>query len=65
MKRKLGPLDTSVPVIGIGTWKMEYDDRRAAVAAIQRAVDLVDTAELYGMGRVEEIVADALEGRRG
>ena len=67
-KRKLGPLDVEIPVIGIGTWKMEYDDRRAAVAAIQRAVELgmthVDTAELYGHGRVEEIVADALVGRR-
>ncbi len=60
-----GPL---VPVIGLGTWQMELDDRASAVAALRRAVDLgathIDTAELYGDGRVEEIVAEALAGRR-
>jgi diketogulonate reductase-like aldo/keto reductase len=58
----------TVPVLGIGTWKMEYDDRASAVAAIRRAVDLgmthVDTAELYGSGRVETLVGEALAGVR-
>ncbi len=57
-----------VPVLGIGTWKMEYDDRAAAIAAIRRAVELgmthVDTAELYGSGRVETLVGEALAGIR-
>ena len=57
-----------VPVLGIGTWKMEYDDRAASIAAIRRAVELgmshVDTAELYGSGRVETVVGEALEGLR-
>lgn len=57
-----------VPVLGIGTWKMEHDDSRAAIAAIRRAVDLdmthVDTAELYGSGRVETLVGEALAGIR-
>ena len=57
-----------VPVLGIGTWKMEYDDRAAAIAAIRRAVELgmthVDTAELYGSGRVETLVGEALDGLR-
>jgi diketogulonate reductase-like aldo/keto reductase len=57
-----------VSVIGQGTWKMERDDRRAAIEAIRRGLDLglthVDTAELYGMGEVEELLASALEGRR-
>lgn len=58
-----------VPVIGIGTWQMEADDRDDAIAAIRRALDLglthVDTAELYGDGVVEEaVVAPAIAGRR-
>ena len=63
-----GPLRRDVPVIGHGTWQIQNDDRRAAVAAIRRAVELgathVDTAELYGSGRVEEMVAEALDGIR-
>jgi diketogulonate reductase-like aldo/keto reductase len=55
-------------VIGIGTWNMERDDRGSAIAAIRRALDLgmthVDTAELYGQGRVEALVREAIAGRR-
>jgi diketogulonate reductase-like aldo/keto reductase len=58
----------TVPVLGIGTWKMEHDDRASAIAAIRRAVELgmthVDTAELYGSGRVESLVGEALSGLR-
>ena len=58
----------SVPVLGIGTWKMENDDRASAIAAIRRAVELgmshVDTAELYGSGSVETLVGEALAGMR-
>lgn len=57
-----------IPVIGIGTWKMEHDDRAASIAAIRRAVELgmthVDTAELYGSGKVETMVGEALDGVR-
>src|SRR6185369_15015609 len=67
-KRRFGPLDVEVPVIGIGTWNMELDDRGAAIAAIRRALDLgmvhVDTAELYGSGQVERMVGEAIAGRR-
>lgn len=66
--RPFGPTDAQVPVLGIGTWKMENDDRAKALAAIRRAVDLgmthVDTAELYGSGRVETMVGEALAGIR-
>jgi diketogulonate reductase-like aldo/keto reductase len=66
--RTFGPTSSSVPVLGIGTWNMEGDDRRAAIAAIRRAVDLgmvhVDTAELYGSGTVETLVGEALSGVR-
>lgn len=66
--RPFGPLGISVPAIGLGTWNMERDDRRAAIAAIHRALDLgmthVDTAEMYGSGEVETLVGEALAGRR-
>lgn len=61
-----GPTGREIPVIGYGTWQLEQDDRGAAIAAIRRAVELgathIDTAELYGRGRVEEMVAEALAG---
>lgn len=66
--RLFGSLGISVPVIGIGTWNMERDDPAGAVAAIRRAVELgmthVDTAEMYGRGTVEELVAKGIAGHR-
>ncbi len=66
LRRKLAGRD--VPIVGIGTWQMESDDRADAIAAIRRALDLgmthVDTAEMYGDGVVEELVAEAIRGRR-
>ena len=66
--RRLGSQSALVPVLGIGTWNMEIDDRRGAIAAIRRAVEHgmthVDTAELYGDGEVETIVGEALAGLR-
>lgn len=66
--RAFGSTGVSVPVIGIGTWQMERDDAASAVAAIERAIERgmthVDTAEMYGNGRVEELVAKAIAGKR-
>lgn len=63
-----GPTGRHVPVIGHGTWQLERSDRRAAVSAIRRAVEVgmthIDTAEMYGSGTVEEMVGEALEGIR-
>ncbi|HXN31731.1 MAG TPA: aldo/keto reductase [Polyangiaceae bacterium] len=57
-----------VPSIGQGTWKMERDHRAEAIAALRRGLDLglahIDTAELYGSGDVEELVGEAIAGRR-
>ena len=54
--------------IGQGTFLMEHDDPKSVVRALRTGLDLglkhVDTAELYGGGRVEELVAEALAGRR-
>src|SRR5690242_12409476 len=55
-----------VPAIGQGTWQIGDGGRKAAVAALRRGLDLgmthVDTAEMYG--DAEEIVAEAIAGRR-
>jgi len=61
---RLGRTDALVPKLGIGTYKMESDPQ-SAILAIRRAVELgmglIDTAEVYGWGRVEEIVGRAVE----
>jgi diketogulonate reductase-like aldo/keto reductase len=66
--RPFGPTGSPIPVLGIGTWNMESDDRGGAIAAIRRAVELgmvhVDTAELYGSGSVETLVGEAIVGLR-
>ncbi|MDQ6617431.1 MAG: aldo/keto reductase [Actinomycetota bacterium] len=65
--RPLGRGGPPVPVIGQGTWQMELD-RRSAIEALRRGLDLglthVDTAEMYGSGAVEELVGEAIAGRR-
>jgi diketogulonate reductase-like aldo/keto reductase len=66
--RRFGLTGMEVPVLGLGTWMMERDDRGAAVATIRKAVaggaSHIDTAEMYGSGRVEEIVGEALASIR-
>jgi diketogulonate reductase-like aldo/keto reductase len=66
--RGFGWTGVPVPVIGQGTWKMEGDSPVEALAALQAGLDAgmthVDTAELYGGGRVESLVARAIAGRR-
>lgn len=56
-------------VVGQGTWNMERDRRAEAIAALRLGLDRgmthIDTAELYGSGEVEELVGEALTGRRG
>jgi diketogulonate reductase-like aldo/keto reductase len=67
-RRSFGAGGIEVPAVGQGTWYIEQADRRAAVAALRRGLDLglthVDTAEMYGSGRAEEVVAEAVAGRR-
>lgn len=56
-----------VPPIGQGTWRMG-DDPSHDVLALRTGIDLgmtlIDTAELYGDGKAEEVVAQAVQGRR-
>jgi diketogulonate reductase-like aldo/keto reductase len=67
-RRPFGPTAVEVSVIGIGTWNMERDDKGSCIAAIRRALERgmthVDTAEMYGSGRVETLVGEAIAGRR-
>jgi len=64
------PDGEKVPAFGQGTWHMGEDRRRIAeeVAAlklgIELGIDLIDTAEMYGNGVAEEIVAEATRGAR-
>ncbi len=64
------PDGVSVPALGQGTWHMgeRGADRRAEAAALRLGLDLgltlIDTAEMYAEGGAEEVVADAIAGRR-
>jgi diketogulonate reductase-like aldo/keto reductase len=67
-RRMFGPTGRETAIIGMGTWYFEQADRRTAIAALRRGLDLgishIDTAELYGSGAVEELVGEAIAGRR-
>ncbi|AYQ30364.1 MULTISPECIES: aldo/keto reductase [unclassified Polaromonas] len=70
MKTVLLPCGEAVPALGMGTWNM--GDARASradeLATLRLGLDLgctlVDTAEMYGEGLSEELVGEALQGRR-
>ncbi|QCN94096.1 aldo/keto reductase [Azospirillum argentinense] len=64
------PSGTAVPVLGQGTWYMGEDsrDRAREAAALRLGLDLgmtlIDTAEMYADGGAEEVVGEAIAGRR-
>ncbi|MBS7809472.1 aldo/keto reductase [Roseococcus pinisoli] len=64
------PDGTEVPALGQGTWHMgeRGSDRKAEAAALRLGIELgltlVDTAEMYGEGGAEEVVAEAIAGQR-
>src|SRR5882762_10865248 len=65
-QQKFGGDGPHVSVIGQGTWYLDHGDRKTAVAALRRGIDLgmthIDTAEMYG--DAELVIADAIEGQR-
>ncbi|MBI4278204.1 MAG: aldo/keto reductase [Armatimonadetes bacterium] len=72
-RRVLGGTGLKVSEIGLGTWAIGGDewgpiDDREAVRAIRRGIDLgvnfIDTADVYGQGHSEELVAKAIRGMR-
>src|SRR5690242_7382891 len=64
------PAGERVPAFGMGTWMMGEDParREGELATLKRGLDLgatlIDTAEMYGDGKAEELIAVAIEGRR-
>ena len=59
-----------IPQLGLGTWHMgergadRVAQARAIAAGIDRGITLIDTAEMYGEGGAEEVVATATAGCR-
>jgi diketogulonate reductase-like aldo/keto reductase len=70
ISRPLGRGASPVPVIGQGTWRKGEDSRARGgeVAALRLGLELglthIDTTEMYGDGRAEEIVGEAIADRR-
>jgi diketogulonate reductase-like aldo/keto reductase len=70
MKTVTLPSGNKVPALGLGTWRMGESGRRrpAEAAALRLGLDLgmtlIDTAEMYGEGGAEAVVAEVVAGRR-
>jgi len=66
--RPFGPTRRRVAAIGQGSWKIEESAADSAVECLRRGLDLglthIDTAEMYGSGAAESIIAKAISGRR-
>lgn len=66
--RTFGPTRRRIAAIGQGSWKIEESTADSAVQSLRRGLDLglthIDTAEMYGSGAAESIVAKAIAGRR-
>lgn len=71
MKTVRLPAGDRVSAFGMGTWHMGDDPgaRAEEVATLRLGLELgatlIDTAEMYGNGRAEDLVGEAIEGRRG
>jgi diketogulonate reductase-like aldo/keto reductase len=70
MRKTTFPSGEEVPVLGQGTWGFGEDraNRQNEIAALQFGIDigmtLIDTAEMYGDGASEEVIGEAIAGRR-
>lgn len=72
IKRLLGKSGLSVSAIGLGCMGMSefygHHDDRKSIETIHRALDLgvnfLDTADMYGVGRNESLVGQAIRNRR-
>ena len=70
MKTVILPSGERVPAFGMGTWNLGDDPaaRAEEIATLRLGLDLgarlIDTAEMYGDGRSEELIAAAIAGRR-
>ncbi|MEO1622495.1 MAG: aldo/keto reductase, partial [Cyanobacteria bacterium J06632_3] len=70
MKSILLKSGQSIPPLGMGTWRMGENSQyfEDEVNALRHGLDLgfslIDTAEMYGEGGAEEVIAEAIKGRR-
>lgn len=70
MKTVALPSGERVPAFGLGTWMMAQSKAtwEAEIATLRLGLDLgatlIDTAEMYGEGRAEELIGEAIGGRR-
>jgi diketogulonate reductase-like aldo/keto reductase len=70
MKTVALPSGERVAALGLGTWRMGENraNRKEEIATLRLALDLginlIDTAEMYGSGRAEELIGETLAGRR-
>ena len=70
MKTLLLPSGSAIPVLGQGTWYMGEDpvQKKREIDALRLGMDLgmnlIDTAEMYADGGAEEVVGQAIQGRR-
>jgi diketogulonate reductase-like aldo/keto reductase len=66
--RSFGSTGRDVAVVGQGTWRSEEASAADVVTALRRGLDLgmthIDTAEMYGSGAAERLIAQAIAGRR-
>lgn len=64
------PDGTEVPALGLGTWHMgersqaAKDEAAAIRLGIELGMTLIDTAEMYGNGGAEEVIAESTAGQR-
>lgn len=70
MKKVRLPSGEEVPALGLGTWRIgdSRSQRAEEIATLRLGLDLgltlIDTAEMYGSGRSEELIGEAIAGRR-
>jgi diketogulonate reductase-like aldo/keto reductase len=70
MRKLRLPMGDAIPVLGQGTWRMgeqaakRGDEVKALQLGLELGMTLIDTAEMYADGKSEEVVAEAIAGRR-
>ena len=62
--------ERKIPILGQGTWRMgeKASQKQTEIDALRLGIELgmtlIDTAEMYGEGGAEKVVAEAISGRR-
>lgn len=69
--RRLGRTEVYLPALGLGTWEIggrfspDYSEDGVAIEiirlAVEKGMNFIDTAEVYGGGHAEELVGEAVK----